>query len=529
MTDRVGVEPGGEWGMWGRPRGTAALQEAWSVFLSGLQSPYALDMVLLAALDALAVLVPAEGYFAYAGAVGAQRLMMRATRLTTSVPTVGPHYAGLLAGAPMRAHPVEVPVPPHPEGCQVDGPASDAFLSLTCGRSVVLRAALRPRQPGLDARTRALLLDLAERLRPSLTLAVHAEGLAKSLQDATHQQGADRWAMEVMLRIDRVVGVMCRVGAQHFGAVSGYLAIWSADASAEVIWRTGNSDLLLAELDPARQRALGTEGVFARVGSELPQSITSCGIAAAITVLVDQAVLVLGVPERTFEQGPWREVAAVLGKAIAGALNNRVSAISVARSYIESMTAVCDLLDAVDPHNTGHSRRVSVLCVRTAAALGLDQGAQAQLRLAGRLHDLGMVALETDLPFGQGVLSAAQRDLLREHAAIGADLVTGLPPEVCPPEVALAIRHHHERWDGAGYPSGLGRQEIPLSARVVAAAECLVARLSARSYRPAVEVGVALRELQQLAGTQLDPEVVAAMLRVYADAGVRPAPPGEWI
>lgn len=520
-------EPGG-CGMWGRPRGSALLQQAWSVFLSGLRAPYALDTVLLAALDALAVLVPAEAYFAYVGATGAQKLTMRATRVTTSVPAVGPHYAGLLAGAPMRAHPLELPVSPHPEGCQIDGPASDAFLSLACGRSVVLRAALRPRQRGLDAATRALLLDLAQHLRPSLALALHAEQLARSLEDTTHQEGADRWAMEVMLRIDRLVGVLCRVGAQHFGASSGYLVQWDAATSEEVVWRTGDSDLLLAELGPARQRTLGTAGAFVQSGRELPPPVASRGIAAAVTVCMGDALLVLGAPERTFEQGPWHQVAEVLGQAIGGALHNRADALAVARSYIASMVAVCDLLDAVDPHNIGHSRRVAVLCVHTATALGLDRAAQESVRLAGRLHDLGMVAIDTELPFGQGVLSGTQRELLREHASMGAELLVGLPPEVCPPEVVLAIRHHHERWDGAGYPSGLGREEIPLLARIVAAAECLVARLSARRYRPALELGASLRELQTLAGTQLDPEVVKAVLRVYAEAGVHPAPPEEW-
>ncbi len=514
--------------MWGRGRKPRNLDDAWSAFEQGCSESYGLDAVLLAALDALALLVPAEGYYAYAGSADGQSLAMRTTRVPASVPAVGPHYAGLLSGAPLRAHPLEVAIPADPEGFTVEGPPSEAFLTLTCGRSVVLRAALHPRHRGIDGKTRALLLELGRRLRPALDLALHADELSSALQRAVTEGGAARKAMEVMLRLDRVVDLICRLGAQHFQATAGALALWGDGPRVDLAWRSGDAEGLLGAASPRVAMTQIPDGQpVAWVGPELPEAMARLGMRAYVLVPArleaGQAALVLGLRSTSFAEGPWRKVAETLSSALGDALGNRAGAAQVSRAYVQSMVHICDLVDAVDPFNVGHSQRVALLCERTARALGLSAAEQATLRLAGRLHDLGMAAVDLDLPLRPGLLSAAERELIREHATIGADLVAGLPPEACPPEVERAIRHHHERWDGAGYPSGLGRQEIPLEARIVAAAECLVARVSARSYRPPLPVTAALHELQRLAGTQLDPEVVGAVLRLYGEAGIRPA------
>jgi diguanylate cyclase (GGDEF)-like protein len=157
-----------------------------------------------------------------------------------------------------------------------------------------------------------------------------------------------------------------------------------------------------------------------------------------------------------------------------------------------------------------HSRQVAELAAAVAAELGLPEGMVERCRLAGWLHDVGKLTIADAIVARTDPLDPAEQATMAAHAAVGAELVASMPGVA---EAHLGVRHHHERFDGRGYPDGLAGDAIPLEARIVAAADVF----SIATGRRAVERPAAIAELRAASGTHLDPRVVAALLRVLDD------------
>ncbi len=166
------------------------------------------------------------------------------------------------------------------------------------------------------------------------------------------------------------------------------------------------------------------------------------------------------------------------------------------------------------PHQ--HECSVAELAELVGRELGLPESLQADLRLAGLLHDVGTIAVAGAVLSKPGPLDEDEWVVLREHPRIGADMVARIPGLA---RTQLAIRHHHERFDGQGYPDRLAGESIPMAARVLAAVDAYNAMTEIRPYRDARDRDDALEELRRNAGTQLDPIVVDALCRVLAGKG----------
>jgi diguanylate cyclase (GGDEF)-like protein/putative nucleotidyltransferase with HDIG domain len=172
--------------------------------------------------------------------------------------------------------------------------------------------------------------------------------------------------------------------------------------------------------------------------------------------------------------------------------------------------AAASLAKAVDLRDTytgSHSARVAELAARLAARLGLDQEQIELSRLAGSLHDLGKLAIPEEILRKPGPLTGPERLVLERHPQIGFRMLDSLGID----PVAKWILHHHERWDGTGYPDRLPGPEIPLGARIIFVVDAFDAMTSDRVYRGRLTQEHALAELQRCAGTQFDPNVVAAL------------------
>ena len=172
--------------------------------------------------------------------------------------------------------------------------------------------------------------------------------------------------------------------------------------------------------------------------------------------------------------------------------------------------AAASLAKAVDLRDTytgSHSARVAELAARVAARLGLDQEQIELSRLAGSLHDLGKLAIPEEILRKPGPLTGPERLVLERHPQIGFRMLDSLG--IAP--VAEWILHHHERWDGTGYPDRLPGEEIPLGARIIFVVDAYDAMTSDRVYRGRLAQEDALAELERCAGTQFDPAVVTAL------------------
>ena len=180
---------------------------------------------------------------------------------------------------------------------------------------------------------------------------------------------------------------------------------------------------------------------------------------------------------------------------------------------VEFLEVLAETIETKDRFMRGHARRVSVYAGLLADRLNLSARDHEQVRIAAFLHDLGKVGIPTDLLLRPGALAPAEHTVVEEHPTIGARLVKPLD---IPPAVALAIRHHHEWWDGSGYPDGLFGEEIPLTARIISVVDAYDAMSCNRPYRKALDRAAVLNELERFAGVQFDPNLAQEFLEILA-------------
>jgi HD-GYP domain-containing protein (c-di-GMP phosphodiesterase class II) len=176
-------------------------------------------------------------------------------------------------------------------------------------------------------------------------------------------------------------------------------------------------------------------------------------------------------------------------------------------SYMATVRALSNAVEARDAYTGKHAERVTAYGVALAGEAGYDIAANPQVEFGFLLHDVGKVAVPDAILFKTGPLTEEEYALMARHPIIGAEIlrhVTFLG------EGIDVVRHHHERWDGSGYPEGLRGEEIPLPARLFSVADALDALTSDRPYRPAVGFAQARAVIRAGAGTQFDPAVVAA-------------------
>jgi diguanylate cyclase (GGDEF)-like protein len=160
----------------------------------------------------------------------------------------------------------------------------------------------------------------------------------------------------------------------------------------------------------------------------------------------------------------------------------------------------------------GHSDNVSVLAGATGLEMGLDSDTIRSIELAGRLHDVGKMAISDAILSKPGQLDAAEWEQMKCHTMIGERILSAAPALA---GAAKLVRSSHERFDGLGYPDGLAGEQIPVGARIIFTCDALDAMTSDRSYRRGMAEADALAELQRCAGTQFDPNVVSALMRVH--------------
>jgi HD-GYP domain-containing protein (c-di-GMP phosphodiesterase class II) len=190
---------------------------------------------------------------------------------------------------------------------------------------------------------------------------------------------------------------------------------------------------------------------------------------------------------------------------------------SLEKGYLETIVALANSIDSKDPYTRGHSQRVGETAVEIGRELGLNEHELRWLRYGGILHDVGKIGIIESILRKQTRLTDEEMVVMREHPEIGDTIVS---PITFLAPVRAAIRNHHERWDGKGYPDGLAGDAIPLAARIVNCADTFDACTSTRPYQKAMPLEQALEIMERLRGSQLDPSVLDALRRVVQKKGV---------
>jgi putative nucleotidyltransferase with HDIG domain len=181
--------------------------------------------------------------------------------------------------------------------------------------------------------------------------------------------------------------------------------------------------------------------------------------------------------------------------------------------YLATIRALAMAIDAKDQVTHGHIRRVQVYAVGLAEALGVsDELTLKGIEAGALLHDTGKIAVPEHILNKPGKLSAQEYEKMKTHVTIGADILSGID---FPYPVIPLVRHHHENWDGTGYPDRLAGQAIPLGARILSVVDCFDALTSDRPYRRALSTEQALDILRERSGTMYDPHVVEKFIEIY--------------
>jgi putative nucleotidyltransferase with HDIG domain len=181
------------------------------------------------------------------------------------------------------------------------------------------------------------------------------------------------------------------------------------------------------------------------------------------------------------------------------------------QAFTTTLTVLCSAVEANDAYTAAHEQDVAALAAAVAAELELPISEQRAVQYAALTHDVGKIAVPSQILNKRGPLDAGEWQIMRGHAAIGSELLRQIPFFAA---VHPMVRSHHERWDGGGYPDGLAGEQIPLESRIILVADAFEAITADRPYRMHRSADAAMVELERNAGTQFDRDCVAALGRV---------------
>ena len=210
-----------------------------------------------------------------------------------------------------------------------------------------------------------------------------------------------------------------------------------------------------------------------------------------------------------------------VGAQVAAALHRSELFAELDSAFTTTLSVLCDALETKDHYTASHAHDVGELARTVGGSLGLSDQALRDLQYGALLHDIGKIAVRSEILNKPGPLNAAERAEMEQHTVVGAEMLERIPFFA---SVHALVRSSHERWDGRGYPDGLAGEAIPLGARVIAACDAFHAMTSDRPYRSALPREDAIDELHRCAGSQFDPAVVGALV-----AALRHAPTGEYV
>lgn len=257
----------------------------------------------------------------------------------------------------------------------------------------------------------------------------------------------------------------------------------------------GSCTRLANEVGSAR----GIEAIFAKMAMYLAQSRSSSGPGLAADL------------ERRLEQF----------ERLRQSDGSHPSVDPVAETLaIQTITALATAIEAKDSYTRGHSQNVSMHAIALAHALGCTDHELEEVRIGGLLHDIGKIGIPDTILNKPGPLDAQEWEIMKTHSAIGSRI---LMPVLHLQSIALIVLHHHERYDGSGYPAGLAGESIPLASRIITICDAYDVMTVGRPYRSPLTHQEAIKQLERSSGTQFDPRLVAAFIALPLGQEIYPA------
>jgi diguanylate cyclase (GGDEF)-like protein len=288
----------------------------------------------------------------------------------------------------------------------------------------------------------------------------------------------------------------------------------------------------LDDFEPGFIERIASEGVLVvRLPEDLPPLAGSPaieGLASGVIIALPSDAGLLGVLDLSSAEPDAfatvdRHLLQRVGTQLSLAIKNAQLYDEIKRMHLGNLKALSSALNAKDYYTLGHAARVAAYTVMLGHELGWKEDVLAPLEEAAYLHDIGKISISDRVLLKPGRLNQQEWDEMREHPVVSADIIRPLFPK----DLVLAVRHHHERYDGNGYPDGLAGDAIPTMARAMAVVDAYDAMSCRRPYKKALTYSECLAELQDCRGSQFDPEMVDAFLYVLGDVARRRATADE--
>jgi putative nucleotidyltransferase with HDIG domain len=200
-----------------------------------------------------------------------------------------------------------------------------------------------------------------------------------------------------------------------------------------------------------------------------------------------------------------------VARVVAIAIKNSRLLEDIQEGYLRTITTLALIIDARDPYTKRHSENVTRYSLSIADEMGLASDQKEILRRASLLHDIGKIAVRDEVLLKPGKLTDTEFEQIKTHSVWGEEIVKSLP---FLKDVSVLVRHHHERYDGRGYPDGKKGPDIELGSRIMAVADTFDAMTTDRPYRKALTLTLASEELKRNKSTQFDPEAVDCFLKI---------------
>jgi HD-GYP domain-containing protein (c-di-GMP phosphodiesterase class II) len=363
------------------------------------------------------------------------------------------------------------------------------------------RFGLQPREGPYDSDPRVaeyeLLLDVSVKLAGTLDLATVLELAMETAEEICRAETSSVWELD-----EETGDLFFRVVRGRAARDIRGLRVPLGEGIVGSVARSGKAEVVNdVALDPRWQGDV--TGAF-QTRSILAVPLLARGKVIGVVQLLNPVDR-----ERFTGADLWRmrQFAAILAPTLQ---NARLYA-SQRRQFFNMVTALADTLDKRDPYTGGHVRRVVGYAVLLGTEMGLSREELRDLRLASTLHDIGKITTPDRVLGKPSYLDDEEMEIMRRHAADGADIVSHLAN----PWVVHGVRSHHERPDGKGYPDGLTGEQIALAPRIIAVADTYDAMTTSRPYRAGLPAGRAAEEILAGAGTQFCREVVAAFQKLF--------------
>ncbi len=382
-------------------------------------------------------------------------------------------------------------------------------------------------------------LDTASAICHAAALAIdNAELFAREQQTTRETQLLNDIAARTAASLD--LDEVVRAAVDELGALiefDGYgLLLLDGDTVGQVISSRPQAEALIGvtidDFGPGFVERIATQGVTVlRLPDDIPSldgSPALRGIAAAVAIALPSDTGLLGVLDLSSADPDAfatvdRHLLKRVGTQLSLAIKNAQLYDEIKRMHLGNLKALSSALNAKDYYTLGHAARVAAYTVMLGRQLGWQEDVLAPLEEAAYLHDIGKISISDRVLLKPSRLNPQEWEQMREHPVVSADIIRPLFPK----DLVLAVRHHHERYDGGGYPDGLAAGAIPPLARAMAVVDAYDAMSCRRPYKTALTHVECLAEMQRCRGTQFDPEMVDAFMHVLEDVARRRAKADE--